>query len=96
MADDRKIDVHVPDALRGGAYANNLVVGHTREEFVLDWIMLGNDGAVLTARVVTSPGHMKRVLGAMQANVELYERKFGEIEEAEPGSPTGSQPTTVH
>jgi len=39
-------------------------------------------GAV-TARIIVSPGHMKRVVAALNENIAKYEQKFGEIETAE-------------
>jgi hypothetical protein len=86
--EQRTLDVHVPEDVRRGVYANNLVVAHTKEEFVMDFILLAADEAVLTSRVITSPAHMKRILGAIQHNVEAYERTHGTIEEgdSEPGA----------
>jgi hypothetical protein len=39
-------------------------------------------GAV-TARVIVSPGHMKRILEALQDNISKYENTFGAIQIAE-------------
>jgi elongation factor P--beta-lysine ligase len=36
--------------------------------------------ARVRARIITSPQHMKRLLGAIQENVARYERAFGTIE----------------
>lgn len=90
------IEVRVPEALRAGNYSNNLVVGHTKEEFILDFILIATDEAILTARVITSPGHMKRILGAIAHNVEAYERTFGPIEEPEVEPRGGTESVTRH
>jgi hypothetical protein len=37
----------------------------------------------MTARVITSPGHMKRIIKALQVNLDRYEKSFGQINEAE-------------
>ena len=91
MAEDKKeIQVAFPDALKGGAYTNNMVVLHTKEEFIMDFMMVAPPTGAITARVITSPGHMKRILKALQENVQKYESQFGQIEASEPPrSPIG-------
>jgi hypothetical protein len=60
-----------------------MVVIHTKEEFILDFIMAGPPGGTVTARVIVSPGHMKRILEALRDNVSKYEKTFGTIQIAE-------------
>jgi len=38
---------------------------------------------VLNSRIIMSPGHLKRMIKALQENLEKYEGKFGKIQEAE-------------
>ena len=91
MSEDRKeIKVSFPPNLHGGVYANNMMVAHTREEFILDFIMVAPPEGAVTARVIVSPGHMKRVLAALQDNIAKYESQFGPITESgEPGGGVG-------
>jgi Protein of unknown function (DUF3467) len=37
------------------------------------------------ARIISSPRHTKRLLRALQKNIERYEERFGEIDVAEGG-----------
>ncbi len=84
----KEVKIAFPESLRGGAYANHMVVAHTKEEFVLDFMMVMPPIASVTARVVTSPGHMKRMVSALKASLEKYESKFGKLAEAaEPAKP---------
>ncbi len=84
MTNDKKeIKVTFPPHLHGGVYANNMMVAHTKEEFVMDFLMVAPPEGAVTARVVVSPGHMKRVLAALKDNISKYEDQFGPIEEAE-------------
>ena len=78
----KEIKVRFPEKLMGGSYANHMIVLHTREEFIMDFIMASPPAGTVTARVITSPGHIKRIIGALQDNVKKYEEKFGEIKEA--------------
>ena len=79
----KEVQVKFPDHLQGGAYANNMVVSHTKEEFVMDFLMVAPPAGSVTSRVIVSPGHMKRILAALQDNVAKYEKMFGDIQLAE-------------
>lgn len=86
MAEQKKpkeIPINFPDNLKGGVYCNNMFVTHTKEEFIMDFLMVAPPSGAVTARVVISPGHMKRVISALQDNIKKYEGKFGKITEAE-------------
>ena len=93
MADEKKvqeIQINFPQDLQGGEYANNMVVSHSKEEFILDFMLITPPNGVVTSRVIMSPGHVKRVLGALQENVRRYEEKYGAFEVAtEPQNPFG-------
>ncbi len=75
------INVKITDDELKGRYSNLLRITHTREEFILDFINLVPPQGVVTARVVTSPGHLKRILRALSVNLERYEKMFGDIAE---------------
>ena len=76
-----EIKVKIPEEMLKGVYSNNLMISHTREEFILDFLNIFHSGGIVTSRVITSPGHMKRILKALQTNISAYEKKFGEIKE---------------
>jgi hypothetical protein len=79
----KEIKVNFPPELQGGVYSNNMFVTHTKEEFVLDFLMVVPPAGAVTARVIVSPGHMKRILEALRDNISKYEKKFGPIQVAE-------------
>jgi len=79
----KQIQVKFPETLQGGVYANNMAVSHTREEFIMDFIMVAPPTGSVTSRVIVSPGHIKRILSALHENMAKYERMFGEIQLAE-------------
>ena len=76
------INVKIGDEELKGRYSNLLRITHTREEFILDFICLVPPEGVVTARVVTSPGHLKRIIQALAANLQRYEEAFGPVPEA--------------
>ncbi len=86
MEDGQKpmeIQVMFPDHLKGGVYSNNMSITHTREEFVLDFLMVAPPAGSVTARIILSPGHAKRVVSALAENLRKYEETYGTIRAAE-------------
>jgi hypothetical protein len=45
--------------------------------------MVAPPAGTVTARVIVSPGHMKRILEALRENISKYEKTFGTIQIAE-------------
>lgn len=87
---EQGFNVKISDDELKGRYSNLLRILHTREEFVLDFINLAPPQGIVTARIVTSPGHLKRILRALSANLERYENTFGPIQEAAEPAGDGS------
>jgi hypothetical protein len=79
MSNGKEIRVEMRKELAGGVYANSLRISHTPEEFILDFIMIAPPAGDVTARVITSPGHMKRIQQALEENLRNYEEKYGKI-----------------
>ena len=71
-----------------GVYANLMMVSHRKEEFILDFLFVppqqqvGAQTAALRSRVITTPEHAKRIIRALQENIQRYEASFGAISEA--------------
>ena len=86
------VNIKIADEELKGRYSNLLRIAHTREEFILDFINLVPPQGAVTARIVTSPGHIKRIVRVLAANLERYEATHGPIREA--AEPEGS--TEVH
>jgi len=74
-----EIKLRFPEALQGGVYSNRMLVTHTAEEFIIDFMVVAPPSGAVTARVIVSPGHVKRIIRALQEDVSKYESKFGEI-----------------
>ncbi|MHB8111213.1 MAG: DUF3467 domain-containing protein [Syntrophorhabdaceae bacterium] len=75
--------IFASEEVRKGHFSNNMFVSHGPEEFILDWIMDSPSGRELVSRIIVTPGHMKRIMAAVKANIEMYESKFGEIRVAD-------------
>ena len=79
----KEVQVKFPDNLQGGVYSNNMVVSHTKEEFIMDFLMVAAPAGSVTSRVIVSPGHIKRIVAALNENIAKYESMFGEIQLSE-------------
>ncbi len=81
----QQINIKIDDTVLKGVYANAMGISHSKEEFILDFLNIyqWQRSGVVTTRVITSPGHIKRIQLALQENIKKYEEKFGKIEVAQ-------------
>ena len=77
-----EIKIKIPESLVGGVYANNVIISHTKEEFILTFVMVTPPQGIVTSRVVMSPSHAKRFMNALQENIKKYELNINKIEPA--------------
>ena len=85
-----QLQIELDDATAQGLYCNLAMVNHAPTEFTLDFIYVQpqQPKAKVRARIITSPQHMKRLVAAMQDNLQRYEKAFGTIEMGNlPGGP---------
>lgn len=85
-----QIQIRARDEELRGAYSNFMEVKHSKEEFCLDFLNIFPPIGALTARVITSPGHLKRMISALVDNLDKYESSFGSVSpapEPEKGGP---------
>lgn len=75
-----ELQIKIGDEELKGRYANLVRVTHSREEFILDFIHLVPPSGIVTARIVSSPWHTKRLAQALAANLARYEEAYGPIE----------------
>lgn len=77
-----KLQVQIDEDIAQGVYSNLVLLNHTENEFVLDFAFIqpANGRAKVRARVISSPRHTKRLLTALQKNLERYEERYGTIE----------------
>ncbi len=87
QAGQQQIQIKITDEILKGAYANFMQVMHTPEEFVLDFMNIFGASGVATNRVVLSPGHMKRIIAALQDNMQRYEASNGPVKASEVQTP---------
>lgn len=86
---EQQINIELSEDVAEGTYSNLAIITHSSSEFVVDFIKLmpGVPKAKVKSRIILTPQHAKRLLGALMENVEKYEAANGEIQEGEPMPP---------
>ncbi len=79
---ENQLQIELNDDIAQGIYANLAVITHSSSEFIVDFIriMPGLPKAGVKSRIVLAPEHAKRLLRALEDNVNKYERSFGMIQ----------------
>lgn len=78
---NNRLQVELTEEIAQGIYANLAIISHSSSEFVLDFVRVlpGMQKAGVKSRIVLAPEHAKRLLNALQDNINKYERAFGPI-----------------
>ncbi|MFA6919352.1 MAG: DUF3467 domain-containing protein [Patescibacteria group bacterium] len=76
-------EIRIADNLIGGEYANAMQISHNKEEFIMSFFNVVPPGGRVVARVISSPGHLKNMIFALQDNLKKYEAQFGSVTQAE-------------
>lgn len=80
----KKQEIKIADNIPGAEYANFMQINHNKEEFHLVFGNIMSPSGRVVSKVMTTPGHFKRMISAMQDNLKKYEAKFGEVKESTP------------
>lgn len=80
-AENNELSIELSEEIAEGIYSNLAIITHSNSEFVLDFIriMPGIPKAKVKSRIVLTPEHAKRLLGALQDNVNRFEASNGTI-----------------
>ena len=89
---DNMLQIEISPEVAQGAYANLAMIAHSTSEVIIDFVcmMPGLPKANVKSRIVMAPEHAKRLLYALQDNINKYERNFGEIDLYQSGPRTVS------
>lgn len=82
-----ELNLELDEETAEGTYANLVMIAHSPEEFILDFIRMvpGVQKAKVKSRIIVTPQHARRLMGALAENVEQYERAHGEIQDPSEG-----------
>jgi hypothetical protein len=88
---ENQLNIELSEEIAEGIYSNLAIITHSNQEFVLDFvrIMPGTPKAKVKSRIIITPEHAKRLLTALEDNIEKYEAANGriKIQQEPPGFP---------
>ncbi|WP_033565939.1 DUF3467 domain-containing protein [Sphingobacterium sp. SYP-B4668] len=95
--ENQELSIELTEEVAEGTYSNLAIITHSSTEFVVDFvrIMPGVPKAKVKSRIILTPEHAKRLLGALQDNIVRFEAQNGTIKTNENslplnfGGPTG-------
>jgi len=78
---DNQLNIELSEEIAEGVYSNLAIITHSSSEFVVDFIrvMPGVPKAKVKSRIVLTPEHAKRLLSALEDNIEKFETVNGRI-----------------
>ena len=77
---NKEIKLKINDTELKGAYANQIAILHSKNDFVLDFISMFPPEAIVSSRIITTPVNLKRMFKALEVNLKKYEEQYGIIE----------------
>lgn len=78
---DNQLEIELSEEIAQGIYSNLAVISHSSSEFVLDFIRVvpGMQKAKVKSRIILTPDHAKRLLAALEENIEKFEKMNGPV-----------------
>ena len=75
MENERKLDIELSAEVAKGNYANLAIISHSHSEFIIDFATMlpGLQKASVGNRIIMTPEHAKRLMLALQDNIQKYE-----------------------
>jgi hypothetical protein len=82
---NNQLNIELTEDVADGIYSNLAIITHSNSEFVLDFVkvMPGVPKAKVKARILLTPQHAKRLLAALQDNIQKFEAVHGTIKQTE-------------
>ena len=78
---NHQLQIELSEEIAQGTYSNLAIITHSSSEFVLDFVrvMPGIPKANVKSRIILTPEHAKRLLLALQDNIQKFESVNGSI-----------------
>ncbi len=77
----KKLNIKLDEQVSEGIYSNFSGITANPSEVIIDFgrITPGAPSGKIYARIIMSPQNSKKLLQLLQQNIEMFEKKFGEI-----------------
>jgi hypothetical protein len=96
MQDDNQnqLNIELSEEVAQGTYSNLAIITHSPSEFVVDFVRVvpGVPKAQVKSRIILTPEHAKRLIKALQDNIQKYESLYGTIQIQGGYEPVSSAP----
>lgn len=78
---ENQIQIELPEDVAQGTYSNLAIIAHSSSEFVIDFVRIlpGLPKAKVQSRIILTPEHAKRLLYALNDNINRFESQNGTI-----------------
>jgi len=78
---NNQLQIELSEEVAQGIYSNLAVITHSSSEFVIDFVrvMPGIPKATVKSRIIITPEHAKRLVMALQENIQKFESTNGPI-----------------
>lgn len=82
---NNQLNIEISEEVAEGQYANLAIITHSHAEFVVDFVnvMPGTPKSKVKSRIILTPQHAKRLLNALNDNLEKFEAANGRINDIE-------------
>jgi hypothetical protein len=89
-----RLEIKIDDPIAAGTYANLAIINHSDAEFVFDFVFIqpARPRSKVASRIIMSPKNAKRMMMALQHQMKVFEKQFGELAVA---PPTGKELTEL-
>ena len=79
--DQQQLNIELSEDVAQGIYSNLAIITHSPSEFVVDFVrvMPGIPKAGVKSRIILTPEHAKRLMMALQENIQKFESLHGPI-----------------
>ena len=83
---NQQLQIELKPEVAEGIYSNLAIITHSSSEVITDFVQMmpGMPKAQVKSRVIMAPEHAKRLLMALQDNIQKYEKQFGPIRLTQP------------
>jgi hypothetical protein len=77
-----QLNIELSEEVAQGTYSNLAIITHSPSEFVVDFVRVvpGVPKAQVKSRIILTPEHAKRLMKALQDNLQKYENMYGTIQ----------------
>lgn len=85
-SNNQQFQIELKPEVAEGTYSNLAIITHSSSEVITDFVQMmpGMPKAQVKSRIIMAPEHAKRLLLALQENIQKYEKQFGVIQLAHP------------